>query len=253
MHVDRDTRQMWFAPSDVTTYLASRWVFAQDLAVARGELGLAVALAVGALGTILASRAGGKTWRRQHGGQRLALLAVALGAETLGAYVLSDVLRPSAKDAVTLLTNMGIEVVLASGDRNEAAYGVAEQAGISRVFAEVLPEEKGRIVRRLQAEGKKVAMVGEGFNDAPALSHPAAMGNVLPAMWSFMLAARARGLGTAWTTIHLMQEQKVADILGIPFGEVQQVCLTPLAYTMGTDFKPAERPAPDTILHWDTW
>ena len=79
------------------------------------------------------------------------------------------------------------------------------------------------------------------------------MGNILPAMWSFMLAARARGLGTAWTTVHLMQEQRVADILGIPFDTVQQVCLSPLAFTKGTDFKPAVRPAADTLIHWDTW
>ena len=79
------------------------------------------------------------------------------------------------------------------------------------------------------------------------------MGNVLPGTWSFMLAARARGLGTAWTTIALMQEQAVADVVGIPFAEVQQACLTPLAYTIGTDFKPAMRPEPDTIIHWDTW
>ncbi len=64
-------------------------------------------------------------------------------------------------------------------------------------------------------------------------------GNVLPAMWSFMLAARARGLGTAWTTMHLMMEQAVADVVGIPFDSVQQLCLSPLAYTIGTDFKPA--------------
>ena len=79
------------------------------------------------------------------------------------------------------------------------------------------------------------------------------MGNILPAMWSFMLAARARGLGTAWTTLHLLEEQAVADILGIPFDTVQQVCLTPLAFTKGTDFKVADRPDPDTIIHWDTW
>ena len=65
--------------------------------------------------------------------------------------------------------------------------------------------------------------------------------------------ARARGLGTAWTTIALMQEQAIADVVGIPFDEVQQACLTPLAYTIGTDFKPAMRPDPDTIIHWDTW
>ncbi len=79
------------------------------------------------------------------------------------------------------------------------------------------------------------------------------MGNILPAMWSFMLAARGRGLGTAWTTLHLLEEQAVADILGIPFDTVQQVCLTPLAFTKGTDFKVAERPDPDTVIHWDTW
>ena len=79
------------------------------------------------------------------------------------------------------------------------------------------------------------------------------LGNVLPATWSFMLAARARGLGTAWTTMHLFMEREVADICGIPFDTVQQACLTPLAYTLGTDFRPAARPDPDAILHWDRW
>lgn len=87
----------------------------------------------------------------------------------------------------------------------------------------------------------------------PAMATAAMLGNVLPAMWSLMLAARARGLGTCWTTLHLMQEQAVAEILGIPFDKVQQLCLSPLAYTKGTDFKPAARPEPDTIIHWDTW
>ncbi len=84
----------------------------------------------------------------------------------------------------------------------------------------------------------------------PAAQSASALGNIMPAMWSFMLAARARGLGTAWTTIHLMMEQAVADIVGIPFDTVQQVCLTPLAFTKGTDFKPALRPDPDTIIDW---
>jgi len=88
---------------------------------------------------------------------------------------------------------------------------------------------------------------------APAMMSASSMGNILPGMWSFMLAARARGLGTAWTTIALMMEKEVADVVGIPFDEMQQACLTPLAYTMGTDFKRAIRPDPDTIIHWDTW
>jgi len=87
----------------------------------------------------------------------------------------------------------------------------------------------------------------------PGMMAASALGNVMPAMWSLMLAARARGLGTCWTTLHLMQEQAVAEILGVPFESVQQVCMSPLAYTSGTDFKPAARPEPDTIIHWDTW
>ncbi len=91
------------------------------------------------------------------------------------------------------------------------------------------------------------------LDNAPAMIAASTMGNVLPATWSFMLAARARGLGTCWTTVGLMMEQQIADVVGIPFDEVQQACLTPLAYTIGTDFKPAGRPDPDTIIHWDQW
>lgn len=94
---------------------------------------------------------------------------------------------------------------------------------------------------------------GARADGAPALMGASMFGNVLPAMWSFMLAARARGLGTAWTTIHLMMEQQMADLLGIPFDTVQQVCLSPLAHTVGTDFRPAARPPVESVLHWDRW
>jgi nitroreductase len=79
------------------------------------------------------------------------------------------------------------------------------------------------------------------------------VGDLIPATWSFMLAARARGLGTAWTSMHLAREQEVADILGIPFETVAQAVLTPVAYTKGTDFRPADRPQPDAVIHWDGW
>ncbi len=62
-------------------------------------------------------------------------------------------------------------------------------------------------------------------------------GSILPATWSFMLAARARGLGTAWTTCHLMYEREAADVLGIPFEEISQVALIATAYSIGTDFR----------------
>jgi nitroreductase len=77
-------------------------------------------------------------------------------------------------------------------------------------------------------------------------------GSILPAVWSFMLAARERGLGTCWTTLHLSHEAAVADMLGIPDG-FTQVALIPIAYTLGTDFRPAPRKDLDNVLHVDGW
>lgn len=78
-------------------------------------------------------------------------------------------------------------------------------------------------------------------------------GTIIPATWSFMLAARARGLGTCWTTFHLAYEEEAADILGIPFDQVTQAALIPVAHTIGSDFKPAPREPLDRIVYWDTW
>jgi nitroreductase len=77
-------------------------------------------------------------------------------------------------------------------------------------------------------------------------------GSILPAVWSFMLAARERGIGTCWTTLHLYYEKEVAALLGIP-DEFAQVALIPIAYTQGTKFKAAPRKDLDKILHTDTW
>lgn len=80
-------------------------------------------------------------------------------------------------------------------------------------------------------------------------------GSILPAAWSFMLALRERGMGSAWTTIHLMNDgdRKAAELLGIPHEQYSQAGLFPIAYTIGTDFKPASRlPAAD-LAHWDQW
>ena len=68
-----------------------------------------------------------------------------------------------------------------------------------------------------------------------------------------MLAARARGLGTAWTTVHLAYEQEVAELLGIPYQEVMQAALVPVAYTIGTEFKPGTRTSLDDVVRWEGW
>jgi len=78
------------------------------------------------------------------------------------------------------------------------------------------------------------------------------MGSIFPAIWSFQLALRARGLGSVLTTLHLYREQLVAELLGIP-DDVMQVALLPVAYTVGTEFKRAKRDPLDSITHWNGW
>ena len=93
------------------------------------------------------------------------------------------------------------------------------------------------------------------LDNASVVQGAGAWGSLLPAVWSFMLAARERALGTAWTTIHLMfdGEQRAAEVLGIPYDKFTQAGLFPIAYTIGTDFKPAKRLPLDPIVHWDQW
>lgn len=78
-------------------------------------------------------------------------------------------------------------------------------------------------------------------------------GSVLPQAWSFMLAARARGLASAWTQIHIQFEEQVAEVLGINHAEVQQAALIPVAYPRREDFKPAYREPIQKFTHWDSW
>jgi nitroreductase len=87
----------------------------------------------------------------------------------------------------------------------------------------------------------------------PQVAQASAFGSVLPAVWSFMLAARARGLASAWTTIHLFYEREAAEILGIPYDEVSQVALIPLAHAIGTDFTAGAREPLEGFVHWDAW
>ncbi len=87
----------------------------------------------------------------------------------------------------------------------------------------------------------------------PNVMQASVFGSIIPAAWSFMLAARERGLGTCWTTLHLMYERECAEILGIPFEEFTQVACIPVAYTLGTDFRAAPRKDLDQFLHINGW
>ena len=89
--------------------------------------------------------------------------------------------------------------------------------------------------------------------DGPSAALAGLYGSILPAVWSFMLAARARGLGTAWTTLHLVHEQEAAEVLGIPYDEVSQVALVPVAFHDGARFRRAPREPLETVVSWDRW
>jgi nitroreductase len=91
------------------------------------------------------------------------------------------------------------------------------------------------------------------LENGPTVMQASAYGSIIPAAWSFMLAARARGLGTCWTTLHLFHEEEAAKILGIPYAEVTQVALIPVAYTTKTDFKPGAREPLSKMVHWERW
>ncbi|MGI9644835.1 MAG: nitroreductase family protein [Ilumatobacteraceae bacterium] len=100
-----------------------------------------------------------------------------------------------------------------------------------------------------------VPCIEGNLDGVPAFRGASAWGSLLPAVWSFMLALRERGLGSAWTTIHLMDggDREAADLLGIPHERYTQAGLFPIAYTIGTEFKLAKRLPLDHVLHWDEW
>jgi nitroreductase len=195
-----------------------------------------------------------------------------------------DLTRPVGKDVIRECVamamqapsgsnNMTMQFVVVTDEEKRRAIGeiyrqcYAGYKGLDGIYIGSIDKGSAEANAQQQRSASSADYLGDHMGDAPALVIPCAAGrydglpatmlvsvfaNVLPAMWSFMLAARARGLGTAWTTLHLAREKEVAAVIGIP-DSVTQVCLSPLAYTIGTDFKPAARPDPDTIIHWDAW
>jgi nitroreductase len=97
-----------------------------------------------------------------------------------------------------------------------------------------------------------IPCIEKRMDGLPLVAAASAWASIIPAAWSFLLALRSRGLGSVWTTLHLAKEREVAELLGIP-DNVTQVALFPVAYTIGTDFKPAKRPPVEDITSWNTW
>ncbi len=90
-------------------------------------------------------------------------------------------------------------------------------------------------------------------DDMPVVRQAGFWGSIAPAVWSFMLALRARGLGSVWTTMTCRREPEVAAVLGVDHEMYCQVGLFPIAYTLGTDFKPAPRLETASLIHWNEW
>ncbi|HEV7204547.1 MAG TPA: nitroreductase family protein [Jatrophihabitans sp.] len=131
--------------------------------------------------------------------------------------------------------------------------------------ASLFPDDPQRASVQVRV-GDSAAWLGEHMGDVPVLVIPCIestpelptgnqaglWGSLLPAAWSYALAARARGLGTAWTTLHLAREAEVAELLDLP-PHVHQGALLPTAYFTGETFKPASRQPLDEVLHVDGW
>ena len=155
-------------------------------------------------------------------------------------------------------------------DDPSARAGVAEL--YRKSFEPYMAAQKAAIVRAGKTDMNRIVDSSEYLSDhlhevpvfvipcvldrlpeRPATADAAGFyGSILPAAWSFMLALRSRGLGSAWTTLHLAYEREAGELLGIP-ETVTQVALIPVAYYTGTDFKPADRRPVEEITYWNGW
>ncbi len=138
--------------------------------------------------------------------------------------------------------------------RSESSGGVRQFTDEERAARRRVMASAGHLFEHLHEVPVLVVPCIQGrVEGLPLVDAATTFGSILPAVWSFMLAARARGLGTSWTTAHLMVEQEVADLLGIPYASVTQVALIPVAHTVGEEFTPGPRRPLDDVVHWDRW
>jgi nitroreductase len=154
-------------------------------------------------------------------------------------------------------------VVITDPDKRAAIADIYRRIGaeyLAQAAATASDPQTQRVYRSAQGLTETLAQVPvhvipcltQPIDDSNRLVAASAWASIIPAGWSFLLALRSRGLGSVWTTMHLAKEREVAELLGIP-PTVTQAALFPVAYTIGTDFRPAARPPAETITFWDEW
>jgi nitroreductase len=191
-----------------------------------------------------------------------------------------DLERPVSRELIRELIDIAVQapsgsngqtwhwLVITDPDKR-AAIGEYYRQSLQKYFAdrdaaETVADDPRRTAVQQRVRNSS-AYLGEHMGDVPVLVIPCIeaatlpqgnqaglWGSILPAAWSYMLAARSRGLGTAWTTLHLKYEHEISELLNLP-DNLRQAVLIPTAYSIGTDVKPAPRKPLDEILHFDNW
>ncbi len=147
------------------------------------------------------------------------------------------------RKGASLGQEQNLQRVIASAANEQEAAKLTKMADSARYLTSHLHEIPVHVIPCIQGRAEHLSGTAQA----------ALWGAILPATWSFMLAARSRGLGTILTTLHLDFEREAAEVLGIPYEQVMQTALLPVAYTLGTTFKPAPRKPLDTVLRWNKW
>jgi nitroreductase len=182
-----------------------------------------------------------------------------------------DLGRPVPRELIEECLQLGLQAPTSSNQQDWQFVVVTEprlRAGLAELYRRAAAGYFDNFDPASASRNNSGRFLAEHLQDVPVLVIPCIPGrtegepvpeqaarwaSIIPATWSFMLAARARGLGTAWTTFHLDYEREAADLLGIPYDQYMQAALIPVAYTKGTDFQPAPRKAVSDILHWNRW
>lgn len=159
------------------------------------------------------------------------------------------VTEPDRKAALADIWRRGTQAGSTPIPDEDARRAYAKPGTMEKVFDGV--DHLYRTLHRVPA--LVVPCVTGRTEGAPAVEQAGTWGSILPATWSFMLAARLHGLGTCWTTSHLHHEREAAELLGIDHERVMQVALTPVAHTVGTGFRPGPRVPVADVLHWEHW